>query len=54
MRNVSGDSPFDPVNKPPAQHLQADFILEKPGKLDMTKLERNSKPLAGRLTEIGH
>ena len=53
MRNVSLDSPFDPKNKPPAQHLQPDFILEKPTRLNVQSMERNHKPLAGRLTEIG-
>ena len=53
MRNVSFDSPFDPLNKPPAQHLKSDIILEKPTRLNVQSLERNTKPLAGRLTEIG-
>ena len=34
-RNVSGDSPFDPVNKPPNQYVQPEKILDKPGKLDL-------------------
>ena len=54
MRNVSFDNTFHPENKTPAQHLIADPILEKPCKLDMRKIEKNTKPLAGRLTEIGH
>lgn len=53
MRNVSLDSPFDPKNKPPIQHLQPEHILEKPTRLNVQSLEKNMKPLAGRLTEIG-
>lgn len=53
MRNVSFDSPFEPRNKPPAQHLAPDIIMEKPGKIDMLRQPRNTKPLAGRLSEIG-
>lgn len=34
-RNVSHDSPFDPVNKPPRQYIEDDVILEKPGKLNL-------------------
>ena len=54
MRNVSIDNTFHPENSPPPQHLASENILDKPGKLDMRKIEKNTKPLAGRLTEIGH
>lgn len=37
-RNVSHDSPFDPVNKPPRQYLEDDIILEKPGKLNLKEV----------------
>lgn len=53
MRNVSMDSPFEPRNKPPDQHLRPDNILEKPTRLNVQSMEKNQKPLAGRLTEIG-
>ena len=53
MRNVSMDSPFEPKNLPPAGHLRPDSILEKPCKINMLKVPPNTKPLAGRLTEIG-
>lgn len=47
------DSPFEPRNLPPAGHLRPDSILEKPCKINMLKVPPNTKPLAGRLTEIG-
>lgn len=53
MRNVSMDSPFEPQNMPPAGHLRPDSIMEKPCKINMLSVPKNTKPLAGRLTEIG-
>lgn len=53
-RNVSLDSPFDPFNKPPREYLEDDpKFLEKPGKIDLKKINTHGQPLAGRLTEIG-
>lgn len=55
-RNVSLDSPFDPLNKPPKEYLEDDpKFLEKPGKINLKQIKTNTKtqPLAGRLTEIG-
>lgn len=46
-------NPFDAENKPPTGHLKPDKIVQKPGQiLDLNKL-RDSKPLAGRFSEIG-
>ena len=52
-RNVSGDSPFDPVNKPPNQYVQPENILEKPGKIDLAKIDVSKVPLAGKLGTMG-
>ena len=52
-RNVSYDSPFDPNNVPPQQHLQAEKILDKPGKIDLAKFDPTTIPLAGRMGELG-
>lgn len=38
---------------PPAGHLRPDSIMEKPCKINMLSVPKNTKPLAGRLTEIG-
>lgn len=54
MRNVSLDSPFDPLNKPPKEYLEDDpNYLEKPGKINLKQINAPVLPLAGRLTEIG-
>lgn len=53
MRNVSKDSPFDPLNKPPRQYLEDDFILEKPGKLNLKDVRVGARPLAGKMSDIG-
>ena len=52
-RNVSYDSPFDPKNVPPQQYMQAEKILDKPGKIDLAKLEPATIPLAVRMGELG-
>ena len=54
-RNVSLDSFFHPVNKPPKEYYVADHILEKPGRIDLKEVKATApkQPLAGRLTEIG-
>lgn len=52
-RNVSKDNPFDPHNKPPAQHLLPEKILDKPGAIDVTTMDASKIPLAGRLGELG-
>lgn len=52
-RNVSYDSPFDPANKPPAQHLLPENVLEKPGKIDLKQYDATKIPLAGRMGELG-
>ena len=51
-RNVSYDSPFDPANKPPEQHMKPEKILEKPGKIDLKDYDANKIPLAGRMGEL--
>ena len=53
MRNVSMDSPFEPRNLPPVGHLKPDAIMDKPCRINMLSVPKNTKPLAGRLTEIG-
>jgi hypothetical protein len=52
---VSVDSFFHPVNKPPKEYQVADYILEKPGRINLTQVNASApkQPLAGRLTEIG-
>lgn len=52
-RNVSGDSPFDPANKPPNQYVQPENILDKPGKIDLKKIDVSKVPLAGKLGTMG-
>ena len=53
-RNVSVDSFFDPNNKVPVEYLRVDpSFLEKPGKIDITRVDPGNRKLAGRLTEIG-
>ena len=53
MRNVSNDSFFDPENKPPKEYVVADYILEKPNKINIKNVNAPKLPLAGRLTAIG-
>lgn len=53
QRGVSKDNPFEHNNKPPREHLVADYILEKPGKIKDIKTLGDSRPLAGRFSEIG-
>jgi hypothetical protein len=52
-RNVCFDSPFDPRNKPPDQYVKPEVILEKPGKIDLTKIDTSKIPLAGKLGILG-
>lgn len=52
-RNVSYDSPFDPKNKPPDQYIKPEKMLEKPGKIDLTKIDVSKVPLAGKLGILG-
>ena len=52
-RNVSLDSPFDPKNKPPDQYMIEEKILEKPGKLNLRKINHSYVPLAGKLGLLG-
>jgi hypothetical protein len=41
-RNVSHDNAFHPLNKPPQQYLDVEKILEKPGKLTLSYLDKKS------------
>tara|TARA_B100000780_G_C20921089_1_gene366950 strand:- start:447 stop:599 length:153 start_codon:yes stop_codon:yes gene_type:complete len=42
------------LNKPPKEYLEDDpNYLEKPGKIDLKRVNAPVLPLAGRLTEIG-
>ena len=52
-RNVSNENPFDPKNKPPAQHIRPDKVLDKPCKIDLTKIDVSKVPLAGKLGVLG-
>ena len=52
-RNVSIDSFFNENNKPPKEYYVPDYILEKPGKINIREVNAPKYPLAGRLTEIG-
>lgn len=52
-RDVSYDSPFEPNNIPPKEHLLADIILDKPGKIDLSRIDATKIPLAGRMGELG-
>ena len=54
-RNVSSDSPFDPRNKPPAQHLIADALSPAPHSMnnDTYKKFVTDKRMAGSLTKMG-
>ena len=52
-RNVSMDSPFDPRNKPPEQYIKPENILDKPCKLDLSKMDVSKVPLAGKLGILG-
>ena len=53
QRGVSSDNPFDENNKPPLEHLIPDYILEKPCKIQNLQSFKDSKPLAGKFSEIG-
>lgn len=53
QRGVSIDNSFHISNKPPVEHLIPDKILEKPGRLSNLTELRDSRPLAGRFSEIG-
>ena len=52
-RNVSFDSPFDPKNKPPDQYTRPELMLEKPGKIDLTKIDVSKVKNAGKLGVLG-
>lgn len=52
-RMVSEESFFHPVNKPPKEYYVPDYILEKPGRINIRDVNAPIQPLAGRLTEIG-
>ena len=52
-RKVSPDNPFDENNIPPKEHLIANKILEKPGRINITSLDGSQIPMAGRLGELG-
>jgi len=52
-RNVSKESPFDPKNKPPDQYLRPDNVIDKPCKIDLSKLDASKIPLAGKLGRLG-
>jgi hypothetical protein len=53
QRGVSPENPFEPRNKPPMQHLVPERILEKPGAIRNLRSLTDSRPLAGRFSEIG-
>lgn len=53
MRGVSIGNSFHASNKRPVEYLIPDFILEKPGKISNLSQLRDSRPLAGRFSEIG-
>ena len=53
QRGVSVDNSFHISNKTPKDHLVPDKILEKPGRLTNLAQLKDSKPLAGRFSEIG-
>ena len=50
---MSKESPFDPRNKPPEQHTRPEKILEKPCKIDLSKIDASKIPLAGKLGTLG-
>jgi len=52
-RNVCQESPFDPKNKPPAQYLRPENVIEKPGQIDLTRIDASKIPLAGKLGVLG-
>ena len=52
-RNVSKDSPFDPVNKPPDQYIIPEKVCEKPGKFNLKQVDISKVPLAGKLGMLG-
>ena len=52
-RNVSPDSPFDPKNKPPEQYIRPENVIEKPCKIDLSKIDIKKIPLAGKLGVLG-
>lgn len=53
QRGISVDNSFHKSNNPPIEHLIPDKILEKPGKIGNLTQLRDSRPLAGRFSEIG-
>jgi len=53
-RNVSVDSFFDPMNKPPKEYTQDyPLFLDKPCRINILNFKKENKPLAGKLTQIG-
>jgi hypothetical protein len=52
-RNVSHDSSFHPLNKPPQQYLDQEKILEKPCKINLKGIDTKGIPLAGKLGALG-
>lgn len=52
-RNVSHDSAFHPLNKPPQQYLDVEKILDKPGYLSFAGIDTKKMPLAGKLGKLG-
>lgn len=52
-RNVSKESPFDPKNKPPDQYIRPENVIEKPCKIDLSKIDASKIPLAGKLGKLG-
>ena len=52
-RNVSRDSPFDPKNKPPDQYIRPENVIDKPCKIDLSKIDAKKIPLAGKLGMLG-
>lgn len=52
-RNVSPSSPFNPKNKPPDQYISPENVMEKPCKIDLTKIDGTKIPIAGKLGRLG-
>lgn len=52
-RNVGKDNPFDPKNKPPDQYIKPDYMIDKPCKIDVSKMDATKIPLAGKLGTLG-
>lgn len=53
MRGVSIGNSFHLSNKRPLEYLIPDLILEKPGRISNFSKMRDTRPLAGRFSEIG-